>query len=582
MMTAGSDTLVVSPYLYDEKEQFSRTNPTPGPEWTPKLVREAGQNRSHWLSPVRRIEFKRYKQACEFEEWRKKHDNDEVRAWNQFRRIKAGVEQIQVVSILKYDEPSSSESNRIFFSGRAQRATEPKVHANSRARQKSASISAKSSKLEEKTIAIRSSLRVGALTPTKNRRVGSEQETKRAANSNGQRRGRKRKNGNREGKSDHDDDPLLCPALWGGEVASKKIVSKKGVNGEEKEGEPMSNNPLMVGTLAYSDRENIQALPPPTVLPTEGGVCLHGTLVRSMSEELSLDNTVVHRITGLWSMIGLSNILDEPHQCEQFEYEHKCSGDPAMCPLSGRYTGFFYVGDGPEEKTKVAEKYFTLTFLLNSDGYQNVEGRGSNAFGKFSITGLLVEDGTITLCKHWEIIELKASRKLANVKLSAIGDVANGSSSSTMLPDAWAGAVASVPQTEESSTKGFKKSALFVTSSSKLGQKTTRVTKAIEQRAIKNVFGNRSERQTRASTRASTKNLCVGLGEKHAPKLRKERAIDKTVANTEGRQRSILIGATGLGSSESSNDPLRIERATKPYEYEAAVLNTTWNALQVS
>ena len=86
----------------------------------------------------------------------------------------------------------------------------------------------------------------------------------------------------------------------------------------------------------------------------------------------------------------------------------------------------------------------------------------------------------------------------------------------------------------------------------------------------------------RASTRASTKNLCVGLGKKHAPKLRKERAIDNTVANTEGRQRSILIGATGLGSSESSNDPLRIERATKPYEYEAAVLNTTWNALQVS
>ena len=61
--------------------------------------------------------------------------------------------------------------------------------ANSQGRQKSASISAKSSKFEEKTIAIRSSLRVGALTSTKNRRVGSGQETKRATNSNGQRRG---------------------------------------------------------------------------------------------------------------------------------------------------------------------------------------------------------------------------------------------------------------------------------------------------------------------------------------------------------------------------------------------------------
>ena len=52
--------------------------------------------------------------------------------------------------------------------------------ANSQGRQKSASISAKSSKFEEKTIAIRSSLRVGALTSTKNRLVGSGQKTKRA------------------------------------------------------------------------------------------------------------------------------------------------------------------------------------------------------------------------------------------------------------------------------------------------------------------------------------------------------------------------------------------------------------------
>ena len=713
-MTAGSDTFVVSPYLYDETEQSPRTNPTPGPDWTPKLVREPGQNRSHWLSPVRRIEFKRYKQACEFEEWRKQHDNDEVRAWGEYRRVKARVEQIQVVDIQKYDERSSSESNRNSPPGRTRRATKPKVerHANSRARQKSASIAAKSSKFEEKTVANRSSLRVRALTSTKNRRVGPGQETKQATNSNGQRGGRKRKNGNREGNSDEDDDPLLCstlgggevasngerdvnsqgrqksasisaksskfeqktvanrssirvgalsstknprfglgqkttrasksngqrrggrkkngnregksdededplsyPTLWRGEVTSKKILSKKGVNGGEKEGELMANNPLMVGTLAYSDRENIQVLPPPTILPTEGGICLYGTLVRSMSEELSLNNTVVHRITGLWSMIGLSIILDVPHQCEQFEYEQKCSGDSAVCPPSGRYTGFFYVGDGPEERTKVAERKFTLKFLLNSDGYHNVEGRGSNEFGKFSITGLLMEDDTITLCKHWEIIEPKASRKLANVKLSAKGDVANGINSSTMLPDAGAEAAASVldlaggpklgspplvvrrvgrrdpahpsspaggprqagvtaavppppataaaaarlrrralvervsaagprsaiPQTEKSNTKGFQKSALFATSSSKPGQKMTQV----------------------------TKNIRLGLGTKQAPKLRIERAIDKIVAN--GRQRSTLIRATELGSSESNNDPLPVERATKPDEYEVTV-----------
>ncbi|KAL3771780.1 hypothetical protein ACHAW5_002394 [Stephanodiscus triporus] len=187
-----------------------------------------------------------------------------------------------------------------------------------------------------------------------------------------------------------------------------------------------------------------EARPPPTVLPT-GGICLRGTLVRNTSEELSLDNTAVHRITGLWSMMGLNVILDEPHTCEKFEYEHKCSGDSTVFPLSGRYTGFFYVSDGPDGRTKVAERDVTLKFVLNSDGYHNVEGRGSNVYGKYSITGSLMEDGTITLYRHFQAIKLKASRKSANVEVGA-----NGSNSSTTIPDAGAEAAASVAQTSSS------------------------------------------------------------------------------------------------------------------------------------
>jgi hypothetical protein len=192
-----------------------------------------------------------------------------------------------------------------------------------------------------------------------------------------------------------------------------------------------------------------EANPPPTILPTDG-ITLRGTLVRSTSEELSLDNTAVHRITGLWSMMGLSAILNEPDQCEKFEYEHKCSNDSTVFPLTGRYTGFFYVGDGPEGRTKIAERDVSLKFILNSDGYHNVEGRGSNVFGKYSITGSFTEDGTITLCRHFQAIKLKASRKSANVKQSAKGGGANGSDSGPTLPDAGAEAAASVAQTSSS------------------------------------------------------------------------------------------------------------------------------------
>lgn len=182
------------------------------------------------------------------------------------------------------------------------------------------------------------------------------------------------------------------------------------------------------------------AKPQPTAIPAVG-VCLRGTLVRNTSEELSLDNTAVHRITGLWSMMGLTAILDEPSKCEKFEYEHKTSGE-SVFPLSGKYTGFFYVSDGPEGRTKVAERDVTLKFIPNSEGQHNVEGRGSNVFGKYSITGTLLEDGTITLSRHFQSIKLKTSKKP-----SSTGAVANGGNSNSALPSTDVEVAASVAQT---------------------------------------------------------------------------------------------------------------------------------------
>lgn len=62
--------------------------PPPGPNWTPKLVRQSGFSHNHWISPTRGIEFRMHKNACEFEKLRKQYGNDdEVLAWNEYRRI---------------------------------------------------------------------------------------------------------------------------------------------------------------------------------------------------------------------------------------------------------------------------------------------------------------------------------------------------------------------------------------------------------------------------------------------------------------------------------------------------------------
>lgn len=85
---------------------MSVKKPPPGPGWKPKLVLEApGQSSTrycHWISPVRKIEFTRHTQACEFESLRKKHGNNEVEAWAAYRQMKVGAD-FRVVSPYLYD-----------------------------------------------------------------------------------------------------------------------------------------------------------------------------------------------------------------------------------------------------------------------------------------------------------------------------------------------------------------------------------------------------------------------------------------------------------------------------------------------
>ena len=60
----------------------------------------------------------------------------------------------------------------------------------------------------------------------------------------------------------------------------------------------------------------------------------------------------------------------------------------------------------------MTERDVTLKFIENNKGYHNVEGRGSNVFGRFTITGTLDQNGIITLFRHYQVQKkLKASSK---------------------------------------------------------------------------------------------------------------------------------------------------------------------------
>lgn len=157
--------------------------------------------------------------------------------------------------------------------------------------------------------------------------------------------------------------------------------------------------------------------PAPTVLPPENVVCLRGKLSRNTSEELALGlGDVVHKMSGVWAT-GLNFILDDPENtkglCNKFEYEHKCSGESTVFPLSGKYTGYFYVeaNDGSGGKTKVVERDVMLKFIENNEGYHNVEGKGSNYYGRYTISGTLDKDGIITLFRQFQAQKLKLSTK---------------------------------------------------------------------------------------------------------------------------------------------------------------------------
>jgi hypothetical protein len=144
-------------------------------------------------------------------------------------------------------------------------------------------------------------------------------------------------------------------------------------------------------------------LPPPSKSFPSGVVCLRGKLFREESTDLGTTE-VVHRINGAWAA-GLDVFLSDPDnlrkQQNRFEYEHKSSvPSTTTFPVSGRYSGWFDLGNEDGTRTRINERDVTIKFRKNSAGSYNVEGKGSNVFGKYNITGTL-ENDTITIFRHF-------------------------------------------------------------------------------------------------------------------------------------------------------------------------------------
>jgi hypothetical protein len=175
--------------------------------------------------------------------------------------------------------------------------------------------------------------------------------------------------------------------------------------------EPSTTNTSAAGgsTTSIATATTEEQLPPPTKSFPSGVVCLRGTLLNEPSPDHQLGlHEHVHRIRGVWAS-GL-DVLDDVHN--QFEYEHKTSSVGQKVPVSGRYSGWFELKQDDASVQRIQERDVTLKFKTNNQGYYNVEGKGSNVFGRYTISGTMKTTDTgehvVTIFRHFQPRKLKS------------------------------------------------------------------------------------------------------------------------------------------------------------------------------
>ena len=119
-------------------------------------------------------------------------------------------------------------------------------------------------------------------------------------------------------------------------------------------------------------------------------------------------------------------------------------------PIAGRYIGWFLLnvhsgtaeGEG-SSKQRIPEKDILLKVTLNSDYNYNIDGRGSNGFGKYTITGMYdVNTQCITMFRHF--VPPSSTNSTAAPSSSTLTNSAMSKKKGTMTSSSSAAAAAEV------------------------------------------------------------------------------------------------------------------------------------------
>ena len=203
--------------------------------------------------------------------------------------------------------------------------------------------------------------------------------------------------------SEHEGDPV-----WN--VEFRKRYEPGTAPAPSPSAKPNSNNNSKSGDAAAEPGP----LPDPSPSYDTGVVCLRGTMVKHTSQDLG-STEMIHRITGFWSS-GLNHILSDPTNTKgllsKFEYEHKSTLPTNQFPVQGKYSGWFDLLTEDGSRTRINESNVTLKFKKNNAGYFNVDGKGSNVYGKYTITGTLTKDNIITIFRHFQPRKIKVSKSV--------------------------------------------------------------------------------------------------------------------------------------------------------------------------
>lgn len=200
-------------------------------------------------------------------------------------------------------------------------------------------------------------------------------------------------------------DPLV---MIFGEPQGRELPSK--VN--EVDVESALSNARFVPDRSTAAWGGVGPLPPPLPLPTTPMPCMVGYF--------KVDETTGgQRCVGTWAMSKADILAAAKIESRASPFEFKAvqgggsngDGGAVRFPHTGKYQGHFLVRQPPKPVSKIEEKDLNITFVKNSGGGWNVEGRGRNVYGAFTITGRLDADCRLEVYREYQKVVKSNNRR---------------------------------------------------------------------------------------------------------------------------------------------------------------------------